>query len=59
MLRYRRMLSLPKFAAVYSSVYSHFNLERHLSDGNWFKMNRLFAAKIYRDQTNRERLAVV
>ena len=31
MLRFRRMRSLQKFAAVHSSVHNHFNLERHLS----------------------------
>lgn len=40
MLRFRRMRSLQKFAAVHSSVYNHFNLERHLNDRIWFKENR-------------------
>ena len=30
MLRFRRMRSLQKFAAVHSSVHNHFNQERHL-----------------------------
>jgi hypothetical protein len=30
MLRFRRMLSLQKFAAVHASVHNHFNAERHL-----------------------------
>ncbi len=30
MLRFRRMRSLQKFASVHSSVYNHFNQERHL-----------------------------
>ena len=30
MLRFRRMRSLQKFAAVHASVYNHFNQERHL-----------------------------
>ena len=30
MLRFRQMRSLQKFVAVQSSVYNHFNLERHL-----------------------------
>jgi len=40
MLRFRRMRSLQKFAAVHSSVHNHFNLERHINDRNWFKKNR-------------------
>jgi len=40
MLRFRRMRSLQKFAAVHSSVHNHFNLERHINDRNWFKENR-------------------
>jgi len=40
MLRFKRMRSLQKFAAVHSSVHNHFNLERHLNDRNWFKENR-------------------
>ena len=30
MLRFRRMKSLQKFAAVHANVHNHFNLERHL-----------------------------
>ncbi|WP_394693558.1 IS6 family transposase [Hyphobacterium sp.] len=40
MLRFRRMRSLQKFVAVHSSIHNHFNLERHISDRNWFKENR-------------------
>jgi putative transposase len=40
MLRFRRMRSLQKFAAVHSSVHNHFNLERHINDRDWFKENR-------------------
>jgi len=40
MLRFKRMRSLQKFAAVHSSVHNHFNLERHINDRNWFKENR-------------------
>ena len=43
MLRFRRMRSLQKFAAVHSSVHNHFNLERHINDRNWFKANRQIA----------------
>ena len=44
MLRFRRMRSPQKFAAVHSSVHNHFNLERHINDRNWFKENRQIAA---------------
>ena len=40
MLRFRRMRSLQKFAAVHSSVLNHFNQERHLCLRENFKMNR-------------------
>ena len=40
MLRFRRMRSLQKFAAVHSSVHNHFNLERHLYHRDHFKLNR-------------------
>jgi len=40
MLRFRRMRSLQKFAAVHSSVYNHFNQERSLSRRDHFKLNR-------------------
>jgi len=40
MQRFRRMRSLQKFAAVHSSVYNHFNLERHLYSRANFKLNR-------------------
>ncbi|WP_394693571.1 IS6 family transposase [Hyphobacterium sp.] len=40
MLRFRRMRSLQKFAAVHSSVHNHFNLERHINERSWFKENR-------------------
>jgi len=38
MLRFRRMRSLQKFAAVHSSVHNHFNQERHLYSRENFKM---------------------
>ncbi len=40
MLRFRRMRSLQKFVAVHSSVYNHFNQERHLYSRANFKLNR-------------------
>ncbi len=43
MLRFWQMRSLQKFAAVHSSVHSHFNLERHLCSRTNFKLNRTAA----------------
>lgn len=40
MLRFRRMLSLQKFAAVHSSIHSHFNKQRGLSSNGSFKASR-------------------
>ena len=40
MQRFRRMRSLQKFAAVHSSVYNHFNQERHLYTRENFKLIR-------------------
>ena len=48
MLRFRRMRSLQKFAAVHASVYKHFNQERSLSSRNVFKMNRAAALAEWR-----------
>ena len=39
MLRFRRMRSLQKFAAVHASVSNHFNQERSLSSRTLFKAN--------------------
>ncbi len=39
MLRFRRMRSLQKFAAVHSSVFNHFNAERSLSSRDILKRN--------------------
>ena len=49
MLRFRRMRSLQKFAAVHSSVHNHFNLERHLNHRDRFKENRQTALEEWRD----------
>ena len=40
MLRFRRMRSLQKFAAIHSSVHNHFNHDRHLNARDRFKENR-------------------
>ena len=48
MLRFRRMRSLQKFAAVHSSVHNHFNQERHLYSRQNFKLNRTAALAEWR-----------
>ena len=48
MLRFRRMRSLQKFAAVHASVYNHFNQERSLSTRKNFKLNRAAALAEWR-----------
>ena len=48
MLRFRRIRSLQKFAAVHASVSNHFNLERSLSSRNLFKQNRAAALTEWR-----------
>ena len=48
MLRFRRMRSLQKFAAVHASVSNHFNLERSLSSRSVFKTNRAAALAEWR-----------
>ena len=48
MLRFRRMRSLQKFAAVHSSVYNHFNLRRSLCSRDNFKLNRAAALAQWR-----------
>ncbi|WP_138933385.1 IS6 family transposase [Roseovarius arcticus] len=48
MLRFRRMRSLQKFAAVHASVYNHFNHERSLSSRPYFKLNRAAALAEWR-----------
>ena len=49
MLRFRRMRSLQKFAAVHASVSNHFNQERSLSRRDIFKQNRDAALAEWRD----------
>ena len=48
MLRFRRMRSLQKFATGHSSVYNHFNQERHLRSRDNFKLNRAAALAQWR-----------
>ncbi|KUJ78781.1 transposase [Ruegeria marisrubri] len=48
MLRFRRMRSLQKFAAVHASVYNLFNSERSLSSRSHFKLNRAAALTEWR-----------
>ena len=48
MLRFRRMRSLQKFAAVHASVTNHFNQERSLSSRPLFKHNRAAALAEWR-----------
>lgn len=40
MARFRDIKTLQKFVAVYASVFNHFNLGRHLTNRNEFKLNR-------------------
>lgn len=48
MLRFRRMRTLQKFAAVHASVYNLFNTERSLSSRHLFKANRAAALNEWR-----------
>lgn len=48
MLRFRRMRSLQKFAAVHASMYNLFNSERSLSSRHNFKLNRAIALAEWR-----------
>ena len=49
MLKFRRLRSLQKFVSVHSSVYNHFNLERHLYSRPVFKKNRDAALNAWRE----------
>ena len=40
MIKFRAAKSLQKFVSIHSSVYNHFNLERHLTSRQQFKLNR-------------------
>ena len=48
MLRFRRMRSLQKFAAVHASIYNLFNSERSLQSRSNFKLNRAVALAEWR-----------
>jgi putative transposase len=48
MQRFRRMRSLQKFASIHSSIYNHFNKERHQYSRNNFKENRTAALNEWR-----------
>jgi putative transposase len=48
MLRFRRMRSLQKFAAVHASVCNHFNSERSLTSRTTFKLSRAAALAEWR-----------
>ncbi len=43
MQRFRRMRSLQKFASVHSSVFNHFNHDRHINRRSAFKEYRAAA----------------
>jgi len=40
MQRFLRLSTLQKFAAIQSSIYNHFNRERHLYSRDYFEQNR-------------------
>jgi putative transposase len=48
MLRFRSPKTLQKFASVHSSIHNHFNLERHLTNRQTFKLNRTVALEEWR-----------
>ena len=52
MLRFRRMRTLQKFAAVHGSAQNHFNAERHLKSRSNFKLNRVAALTEWRCLTD-------
>ena len=49
MLRFRHMRSLQKFVSIHSSVFNHFNKERHLNSRDTFKVQREAALAEWRD----------
>jgi len=49
MSRFRRMRSLQKFVSIHSSVYNHFNFERHINTRARFKQKRDAALREWRD----------
>lgn len=46
---FRRMRSLQKFASIHSSVYNHYNFERHINTRFRFKQKRDAALREWRD----------
>jgi len=48
MLRFRRMKSLQKFAALHGSIHTHFNKERSLTSRQTFKARRAVALAEWR-----------
>jgi putative transposase len=48
MLRFRRMRTLQKFAAVHASVHNHFPTERHLQNRSTYKQTRAAALEEWR-----------
>jgi putative transposase len=48
MIRFRRMKTLQKFAAVHGTIHNHFNQERHLTDRQTYKDNRSAALAEWR-----------
>ena len=48
MLRFRRMGTLQKFAAVHGTVHNHFNQQRHLTNRETYKANRSAALAEWR-----------
>ncbi len=48
MIKFRSMKSLQKFVSIHSSVHNHFNLERHLTSRQQFKLNREAALSDWR-----------
>ena len=40
MLKFRRMPSLQKFVSIHSSVFNHFNKERHINSRKIFRLQR-------------------
>ena len=48
MAKFRSAKSLQKFASIHSSVYNHFNQERHLYSREIFKINRCSALAEWR-----------
>ena len=48
MLKFRQMRSLQKFVSIHSSVFNHFNKERHLTSRDNFKLQRNAALKEWR-----------